>query len=391
MMELIDRPRIAYLTVNDPADRRSWSGTHFYIAKALKRHCGEVVPIGPVKPASLFFRKAARKLLRRIGKTYLFTHTESFAKEIAGIVNQRLEKAQCDLVFAPAGSAPLAYLNTKVPIAYLSDTTFAAILNYYPEFSHVSQSVIAQANRVEKLAIQKSKWLIYSSQWAARSACKDYDADPAKISVIPFGANLDQPPSVERIATRVESEICRLLFVGIDWAKKGGDIAFETLIELEHLGIPTKLTVVGCTPPKSVTHKKFSVFPFLSKNDSQQRLQLEALYLDADFFILPTRADCSPIVLCEANAFGLPAISTDTGGVPDLIRNGENGFLLPMNATGAEYAKVIAGAFGNKQKLQQLRAYSRQAYDERLNWDAWGQTVASLISKPKSFSQAAGQ
>jgi glycosyltransferase involved in cell wall biosynthesis len=148
--------------------------------------------------------------------------------------------------------------------------------------------------------------------------------------------------------------------------------------------------VVGCTPPEHVTHRNLRVFSFLSKNNVEERAKLESLYLNADFFLLPTRADCSPIVLCEAAAFGLPVISTDTGGVSDIVRNGENGVLLPPTAKGSEYARVIADSYRDTQRFQRMRRRSRELYDTRLNWDAWGKTVAGLIGKPKSFSKAAG-
>lgn len=375
------RLKIAYLTVNDPGDRRSWSGTHYYIAEALQRHCGDVTALGPIKPGSMLLRKALRKALRAMGKTYLFTHTVNFAKETARIAEQRLGNTRYDLILAPAGSGQIAYLNSDIPVVYLSDSTFSAILNYYPEFSGISQAIIHQANTIEQLAIDKASLIVYSSSWAAKSALKNYHADPAKVHVVPFGANLDEPPSAECALNKKPSQLCRLLFVGVDWAKKGGDIAFETLVELERLGVPAELTVVGCRPPKQVHHRNLQVFHFLNKNDPEQRRQLEALYLDADFFLLPTRTECYGIVFCEANAFGLPAIGTDTGGVSEVIRNGENGFLLPPSARGNQYARVIADLYADKQKLQQMQRCSRQSYDTRLNWDTWGNAVAGLLAR----------
>jgi glycosyltransferase involved in cell wall biosynthesis len=375
------RFKIAYLSVSDPADRKSWSGIHYYMARALQRYCGDVTALGPINPASMLPRKALRKILRAtMGKEYLFTHTVGFARETARIAEQRLGNAAFDLIFAPAGSAQVAYLKTNIPIVYLSDVTFSAILNYYPQFSGISQAVTQQANAIEQLAIDRSRLTLYSSSWAAESARKDYHADPTKVHVIPFGANFDEPPPAERVANKPLSGRCKLLFVGVDWAKKGGDIAFETLIELERLGTPADLTIVGCAPPRSVSHRNLRVFRFLDKNDPGQRKELETLYLESDLFLLPTRADCTPIALCEANAFGLPAISTNTGGVPEVIRNGENGFLLPPSARGAEYARLIADIYADKQRLEQVRRSSREAYDTRLNWDAWGRAVSSLLA-----------
>ncbi len=374
------RPKIAYLTMGDPANRGSWSGINYHLAQALQRHCGDVTALGPIRPPSVLLRRVLRKTLKEItGKEYLFTHTVSFARETARIAERRLANTVFDLVFAPAGSAQVAYLNTDVPVVYLSDVTFSAILNYYPEFSSISRTIIRQANTIEQLAIDKSNLIVYSSSWAAESARKDYHADPAKVHVVPFGANLDEVPPVEQALNKPLSGICKLLFVGTHWIRKGGDIALETLAELRGLGVPAQLTIVGCSPPRKSRHPSVRVFPSLDKNDLVQRRQLEALYLDSDLFLLPTRADCSPIVLCETNAYALPSISTDTGGVSEIIRDGENGVLLPLSARGREYAHVIADLWADKGKLQRMQRSSRQCYDTRLNWDRWGQTVAGLV------------
>jgi glycosyltransferase involved in cell wall biosynthesis len=376
------RLKIAYLTLNDPRDRRSWSGTHYYMAQALQRHCGEVVALGPIRPKSMLLRKLLRKALEILtGREYLFRHCVSFAKETARIAEKRLANTRFDLIFAPVGSAQVAYLNTDIPIVYSSDATFSALLNYYPECSGVSQRIVHQANTIEQLAIDRASLILYSSSWAAESARKDYHADAAKVHVVPFGANLDEPPPAQRVLNGSPYGVCKLLFIGVHWARKGGDIALETLVELERLGVPAQLTVVGCTPSKQLSHRNLRVFHSLNKNDLDQRRQLEALYLESDFLLLPTRAECYGVVFCEANAFGLPAISTDTGGVSEIIRNGENGFLLPPSARGAEYARVIADVYADKQRLQQMRRCSRLSFDRRLNWDTWGKTVADLFAR----------
>jgi glycosyltransferase involved in cell wall biosynthesis len=375
------RPKIAYLTVNDPRDRRSWSGTHYYMAEALQRHCGDVTPLGPIKSGSMILRKVLRKGVKALtGREYLYTHTISFAKQTARIAEQRLAKDNFDLIFAPAGSSQIAYLRTELPIVYLSDATVALTLDYHPEFAAALRTCLRQANTLEQLAIDRAVLLLYPSSWAAESARKTYRADPAKVHVVPFGANLDDAPTPERALKRTPSDRCRLLFVGVDWTNKGGDIAFETLVELERLGIPAQLTVVGCTPPRSIRHSNLRVFKFLNKNDRVQREQLDNLYFEADLFLLPTRADCYGIAFCEANAFGLPAIGTDTGGVSEIIRNGENGYLLPPSATGLRYARIIADIYTDKQKLQRMQRRSRESFDARLNWDAWGKSVAQLLA-----------
>jgi glycosyltransferase involved in cell wall biosynthesis len=124
-----------------------------------------------------------------------------------------------------------------------------------------------------------------------------------------------------------------------------------------------------------------TIIPFLDKNDARQAHELEKLYAMSDFLILPTRADAAPNVFKEANAFGLPVITTDTGGIASIICNGENGYMLPLAARGDDYADLIAGIYHDKQRYLRLAQSSRAAFEERLNWDVWGRRVHEILMK----------
>ena len=58
-------------------------------------------------------------------------------------------------------------------------------------------------------------------------------------------------------------------------------------------------------------------------------VELRALFQSADAFVLPTLADCFSIAAIEAMAAGLPVITTDVGGIGDIVIDGETGFLIP--------------------------------------------------------------
>ena len=68
--------------------------------------------------------------------------------------------------------------------------------------------------------------------------------------------------------------------------------------------------------------------------------RLRELYAGCDIFVLPTRADMSPWVLLEAMATGRPVIASDVGGISDMVRPGENGFLLPLGDKAALTASL---------------------------------------------------
>ena len=377
------RLKIALLTSLDPKDRRSWSGTIYHVAQALQKHCGDVTPIGPIDCAK---QKLIGKIRNRVSEIFLkkkvmFTHGSLIAKHCAKVATQRLSQQKFDVIVAPTGETEIAFLNTDLPIVLVTDSTYRIMRDYYPAFSNILNSSFRELEMVESRAIQASNLLLYASEWAARSAIADYHADKEKVHVIPFGANLECTPPAKILQERKRSDSCRLLFIGVKWERKGGDIAFETLLELEKMGIPAELTVVGCIPPKQFAHKSMKVIPFLNKNDEVQRKELEHLYLRSDFLLFPTRNECYGIVVCEANAFGLPVIAADTGGVAGVVTEGENGFLLPLSARGAQYAEVAARLYQDERRYAELVQASRAAFDSRLNWDVWGITVQKLLQE----------
>jgi glycosyltransferase involved in cell wall biosynthesis len=370
---------IAFLTSEDPRDIRSWSGIHYYMAKALAQYCSKVTLLGPVNPYQIFPGKVLDKVSRLLFNTaYLYKFNLSLARKYARIFQKKLSAGQFDVIFAPWATAEIAFLEAGPPIIYSHDATVALTDGYYFNFSPRARRA---GNLLESLAISKSRLAVYPSHWAARSAIHDYHADPGKVHVIPFGANLDETPSQEAILAKKKSDRCRLLFLGAEWYRKGGDIAFETLAKLEELKLPSQLTVCGCVPPKKYTHPNLKVIPFLNKNIPAQRAKLHEVLLASDFLLLPTRAECFGIVFCEAAAYGLPVITADTGGIPEVVKSGENGYVLPRGAVAADYARVIDEIFSDERRYYELMKGGRAAYKDRLNWDVWGRKVRQLVDE----------
>lgn len=393
MSEEKTRLKIAFLTPMDPQDRRAWSGILFHTYQALQKYCGDVVSItGP--ESHTHFKRALAKKLRLLVKKYsaynpffsigrkyfVCNYRIASAKKFVKKVPAWLAANSFDVIVAPASTTEVAFVDADIPIVLIEDATFASLHNYYPQYSSLPRSAARDMNALSAKAIAKARLLIYASSWAAQSAIKDYGAEQEKVHVVPMGANFESAPPGEIVQEKRRSEQCRLLFIGFDWQRKGGDIAFETLLALEDLGIQAELTVCGCVPPAKYSHRRMKVIPYLDKNDPVQYRELEQLYLKSDFLLLPTRNECFGLVFCEANAFGLPVITTRTGGVPEVVRDGENGCLLPVSARGGAYAEAIAGLYRDEQRYARLVQSSRAAFDRRLNWDTWGLEASRLIT-----------
>lgn len=374
------RLRIAVITRHDPYNRQAWSGTMYYMMQALERYCGEVTSLGPSPYAPWTARIYNQFTQRILHRTYDYIISMPAARRHAHVFERKLSQRQFDVIVAMDADVEIALLQTAVPIVFLSASTQRGMIDYYPSYTNLLPRSIRDYEAIDRLAIARATFAVYSSEWAARSAIDDFGASPQRVNVVPYGANLDIIPDRERALNRPLTDTCRLFFLSRYWERKGGDIAYETLQALEQRGVQAALTVCGCTP-SGISHPRLRVIPVLDKRIESHRQALEDEYARHDFFLLPTRADCTPIVFCEANAYGMPVISTDTGGVSGVIRSGENGVLLPYAARGDAYAEQIAAVYRQPQRYAEMVHASRQAFEERLNWDAWGQSMYRLFGQ----------
>jgi glycosyltransferase involved in cell wall biosynthesis len=374
---------IAFVTQFNPQDIRTWSwaGTFAHMARALQQYSGEVSWISPApckeQVIARCIHRGARLLLHR---RYAYHNCLLVAKRHARMIAAQLHEHPFDLIVAPVAATEIAFLETDIPIILVEDATYGLLIDYNAEYAHLLEHSKRELHLIEQRALQKASAVLSSSSWAAQSAIEDYQTDPNKVHVVPFGANFETPPDASLIRQRQRSGHCRLLFVGASWQQKGGDIAFETLLSLEQLGIEAELIICGCVPPSSFSHPRMRVIPFLDKQKPEEREEFEQLYMQADFALLPTRNECFSIALCEATAYGLPVITTRTGGLSELVTDDKNGHLLPYDARGDAYAARIAELYRDEQRYNSFVRASRAAFEERLNWDAWGRTTRNVIT-----------
>lgn len=374
--------RIACITSADPNDRRTWSGSTFHMCRSLEKHVGSVDILGPASIPGQIFKERLASLYKKIFKKRTYpTRTRRAAGYYAKIFGGKLERSAYDLIFAPASSVEISLLDTDIPIIYVSDATFSLMLEVYPIFSAMNKTAIEAEQFFENSALEKSSLVLYPSEWAMHSAVHDYGVEPSKIRTIPFGANLDHEPDRQSVVGKQIQKRVKLLFLAKEWERKGGAKAFDALKALVDKGIDAELTVCGVTPPSGFSHPRMTVIPYLDKNVPEQRRRFEQTLLDAHLLILPTQTECYGIVFCEANAYGLPVFGSRTGGIPSIVKDGENGYLLPLSAQGKDFAALIAESIQDKASYQTLNRNARQAYESRLNWNAWGTRVRQAVGE----------
>lgn len=386
--------KIAYVSRYSARDVRSWSGLNHYIARALEKNGAIIEYIDDLKMPGFLVEKMKERLIPALtGKKYLIDRSLSVARSYARQVARRLKKIKADVVFCPA-NLPVAFLETDLPLVFYTDACFANVIDYYSDFSNVHEISIRSGHIIEEESFRRSAAVVYSSHWAADKAISYYGVPEEKVHVIPFGGNIENAHTEADIQLWNEKKDfskIRLLFIGVDWYRKGGAKAYEVAKMLNLRGIPAELIVAGCHVPEGYLDDGIvKRYPFLNKQIPEQREVLYNLYRTSHFFLMPTYAEAFGLVFAEASAFGLPCITHDTGGVSAAVHSGRNGQLFSPDAPPEQMADFIAGLWNNQDNYRTLSLNAFRHYRERLSWDVNGKLLYNLLLKVTGKS-ASGQ
>lgn len=368
--------RIGFLSdrYNDPERVGSWSGLPFFFARKMREAGCEVVPIRGGAITDSLSEKVKQAAWLMAGKRYLRGLNAGVLRAYARSVEPLLRSERVDAVFT-VNSWMLAYLETDLPTAFWTDATFASMLGFYGSFSNLAPSSLSAGRDVERHALARCSVAGYASHWAARSAVTDHGADPERILVLPFGANLEDLPEPDTVQGWIETKtseaaepaICELSCIGVDWKRKGVDLAVAATEELRARGIPVRLRVAGCQPPPgTVLPPGVELLGFLDKNTAEGQERLRSLYRESHFFLLPSRAEAYGVVLSEAAVFGVPALTANVGGLADVVRPDETGQLFAPEAPASAYANWIESTWTNPEKYRQLARAALDHYHANL-------------------------
>lgn len=363
---------IAYLSLNNPRDKKQWSGINYYIIDTLEKRGIDVITLYLPKWLT-FLAKVSAKISGY--KNFMFS---PFYAYISGkYFSYRLSKEQkvIDFVFAGSSVFETIHLKTDSNVVIISDASLHAVIDYYEAYNKISPKEKDLALNNELVAIEKCYAYVCSSEWGVDPIRRIKPDLSDKIFSIPFGANIEEEPTDlevhQAISERIQLDDIHLFFLGVDWQRKGGDIVLDTFQKLKREGLMVSLTICGCIPPVQINDPNIVVIPFLNKSETSDRQKLYSLFKKATLFFLPTQKECYGIVFAEASAFGLPVISHDTGGVSTVVRNGENGYILSHSSESDAYAEKIKDIVSDKAEYRRLCVSSRELYLNELNWKQW--------------------
>jgi len=218
-------------------------------------------------------------------------------------------------------------------------------LNYYKNY--VNSAVFKGAARI-------LPW----STWTKESLVQDYGIDETRIKVVAPGVDLEiWCPSESQHDGPI-----KILFVGGDLYRKGGDVLLEAFRRLP----ADRAELILVTRTLIDPEPGVSVYNNLQPNSTE----LINLYRTADIFVLPTKAEAFGIAAVEASAMGIPVIATAVGGVTDIVVEGETGFLVTpgdIEMLASRLHQLIIDADLRKRLGRSARRRAERHFDARQN------------------------
>ncbi len=219
----------------------------------------------------------------------------------------------------------------------------------------------------ERRAYNSATHLFPFGQRTRDSLIEDYGVAPEKITVVGSGGHFDE---FYEGAHSFGSK--RILFYGdpADFGRKGGDLV-TAAFEFVRQRIPdAKLAVVGGA---NIPHAAG-----VEEHGWVSREKMRELFLTSDLVVAPSRCDPFPTFLIEAMNFGVPCVTSDVDGMPEIVENEVTGLVL-SDFSGERLGAEVTRLLNDTGRLASMSEQSRRKVREKLNWHTIGNAIADKI------------
>jgi glycosyltransferase involved in cell wall biosynthesis len=229
-------------------------------------------------------------------------------------------------------------------------------LLYAPSWIELERSIYRNATRI-----------FTRSSNIARSLVEQYDCPPEKVAIVYVGSNfqsLEGEPENEGYANK------NILFVGLDWERKGGPELVRAFRDVLEVHPDARLTIVGCTPAIDVPN-----------SDIVGRAPVEQMaeyFRRASVFCLPTRREPFGVVFIEAFSQKIPVVATRVGAIPDFVVDGETGYLVPVGDADS-LAEALTTLIADPSKCRAFGMAGYRLVKKRYNWENVGRSIRKRI------------
>ncbi len=208
----------------------------------------------------------------------------------------------------------------------------------------------------EEESLRQASLVFTMSDHVTRSLVEQYAVPRERIVRVNGGCNV---PSVD---AGDDSRYARgnILFVGLDWERKGGPQLVEAFAKVRARRTGATLTIVGCSP--RVSGEGIEVVGPVSPKE------VSAYMAKASCFCMVSRREPFGIVYLEAMRAGLPVIASDLGAAPDFVIGGVTGFRLALDDI-AGLAARLEELVSDPDKCRHMGGQARALVQSQYTWE----------------------
>ncbi|GHU47538.1 hypothetical protein FACS1894200_03070 [Spirochaetia bacterium] len=297
-----------------------------------------------------------------------------------------------DLVFAPVWDVEgiITHCEGKIPVVLTLHTSYALAMPSKPEWrkrSDYMQKHIEPIIRAEKMLWEQAPLVIANSKAIVRdlTVCYGKSMDECRLAIIPHGLEDRYTHSQKHVAPN-ESEKCRILFVGRFEERKGIDILLACIPAIAE---QYPLAIFELIGSNTITefwknfrnqYKDKPWFKRISALGYVSPAELSAAYSACDIFVAPSRYESFGIVYLEAMMHGKPCIGSSAGGIPEVVRDGENGLTPPPGDVDA-LKNALTTLIEQKELRRMMGEKAREIYLQHYTGNAMIDCFEKAIKK----------
>jgi glycosyltransferase involved in cell wall biosynthesis len=347
-----------------PDDARGgWKGMQFHLLRALEAKLGAARRICPVEVPEEFLGRWISRLLKKlhIPRRYVY-YSEARLKAFSDVVHAQLpDNCTAPIVFF--GSLPFVKCRPTSPyFIYTDGAFFIHYWEYNQDHSH-SKKDIDRISSAEAEFMRRAAGVWCSSQWVADRITQEYHLPAGLARCVGTGPG-DVPPPIEPVCYENY-----LVMIAGDFERKGGRLTVEAVASARKCGIEVDLKIIGERPPPDVLALPYVEWcGWLDLRQDKDRRRFAAVLSRAGAQILLSRSDLTPLVISEAASYGKATIAAAVGGIPEMIRDGETGWLLQPDASAAEIGGRIAEIFQDSATLAHAGAAAKNYCAKNWSW-----------------------
>jgi len=311
---------------------------------------------------SAVFHYGGNILSQRIDLRRAFQRTTKFFDYTSHLIRERLSKK--DYLFSFQIQSIFDGSLLGLPHFVYTDHTHLANL-LYPSFDR--RKLLPESWIQREIAIYENARIVFTrSSHITNSVISQYNIPAEKVKCVYYGANVPNHSELDpdRYARK------NILFVGINWQRKGGDDLLKAFELVLNTHFDATLTIVGSSPVVNLPNVKLI-----------GRVPIEEMnkyYEQASIFCLPTTLEPSAVAYIEAQSFRLPLVVTNIGAAPDLIVNGENGYLVDVHNP-TQLAIALIRLLDDPHLCEQMGNAGYERTHEIYNWDSVAKRMKAQI------------